>query len=98
MLLIWVFVNVRIEILSRPCDLLTLRFLIIFRISYSSKLIEDNLDSVLKGIAEGNTLFLDKGVHWVAKKSSNRFVFSVKSDIILLFTNNGGIKGILLSS
>ena len=27
----------------------------------------------------------------------NRFVFSVKSDTILLFTNNGGIKGILLS-
>ena len=40
---------------------------------------------------------LDKGVHWVAKKSLNRFAFSVKSDKILLFTNNGGVKGILLT-
>ena len=89
--------NIRIEILSWPCALLTLRFLIIFRISSFSKLIEDNVEWVLKEIAEGNTLLLDKGVHWVAKKSLNRFAFSVKSDTILLFTNNGGIKGILLS-
>ena len=32
-----------------------------------SKLIEDNLDWVLKGIAEANLLLLDKSVHWVAK-------------------------------
>ena len=89
--------NIRIEILSWPCALLTLRFLIIFGISSFSKLMEDNLHWVLKEIAEGNTLLLDKGVHWVAKKSLNRFTFSVKSDTILLFTNNGGIKGILLS-
>ena len=89
--------NICIEILSWTCALLMLRFLIIFRISSFSKLIEDNLDWVLKEIAEGNTLLLDKGVHWVAKKSLNRFAFSVKSDTILLFTNNGGIKGILLS-
>ena len=89
--------NIRIEILSWPCALLTLSFLIIFRISSFSKLIEDNLDWVLKEIAEGNMLLLDKGVHWVAKKLLNRFAFSVKSDTILLFTNNGGIKGILLS-
>ena len=74
-----------------------LRFLIIFRISSFSKLIEDNLDWVLKKIAEGNMVLLDKGVHWVAKKPLNRFAFSVKSDTILLFTNNGGIKGFLLS-
>ena len=34
--------------------------------------------------------------HCVAKKSLNRFAFSVKADTILLFTNNGGIRGILL--
>ena len=76
---------------------INVKVLIIFRISSFSKLIENNLDWVLKEIAEGNTLLLDKGVHWVAKKSLNRFAFSVKSDTILLFTNNGGIKGILLS-
>ena len=74
-----------------------LRFLIIFRISPLSKLIEDNLELSFKKIAESNMLLLDKGVHWVAKKSLSRFSFSVKSDTILLFTNNGGIKGILLS-
>ena len=60
--------NIYIEILSWPCALLTLRFLIIFRISSFSKLIEDNLDWVLKEIAEGNSLLLDNGVqknHWI---------------------------------
>ena len=85
--------NIPIEILSWPCALLTLRFLIISRISSFSKLI-DHLDWVLKEIAEGNTPLLDKGVHWVPKKSLNRFAFSIKSNTILLFTNNGGIKGI----
>ena len=84
--------NIRIEILSWPCALLTLRFLIIFRISSFSKLIEDNLDWVLKEIAEGSMLLLGKGVHWAAKKSLNRFAFSVKSDTILLFTNNEGLR------
>ena len=59
--------NICVEILSWPCALLTLRFQIIFRMSTFSKLIEDNLDWVLKGIAEGNLLLLDKSVHWVAK-------------------------------
>ena len=59
---------------------------------------KDSLDWVLKKKnAEGNMLLPDKGVHWVAKKSLNRFAFFVKSDTILLFTNNGGIKVILLS-
>ena len=59
--------NIRIEI-SWPCALVMLRFLIIFRISSFSKLMEDNLDWVLKEIAEGNSLLLDNGVqknHWI---------------------------------
>ena len=46
----------------------------------------------MKEIAEGSMLLLGKGVHWAAKKSLNRFAFSVKSDTILLFTNNGGLR------
>ena len=90
-------VNICIEILPWPCASSMLRFLIILKISSFSKLIEDNLDWVLKKTAEGNTLMLDKGVHWVAKKSLNRADFSVKSDTLLLFTSNEGIKGIFLS-
>ena len=91
--------NIRIEILSWPCALSMLRFLIIFRMSSFSKLIEDNLDWILKRklLNVTHCCLLDKGVHWGAKKSLNRFGFSVKSDAILLGTINGGIKGILLS-
>ena len=67
------------------------------RISSFSKEIEFNLEWVLKDIVDGKTLILVKDVHWAAKKSLKRFAVVVKSDTILLFTNNGGINGALVS-
>ena len=50
----------------------------------------------LKDFLEGKTLILGIGVHWEAKKLLQRLAFSVKSDTISLFTNRGGINGILV--
>ena len=41
--------------------------------------------------------WVGKAVPCVAKKSLKRFAFFVKSNTILLFTNNGGINGALIS-
>ena len=68
-----------------------------FWLSSPSKEIEFNLEWVLKDIVNGKTLLLVKGVDCVAKKSLKRFSFFLKSNLTLLFTNNGGINGTLVS-
>ena len=42
----------------------------------------------------GNTVDLDTGVHWEAKKELNRLAFSLKSDVTLPLWKIGGIIGI----
>ena len=85
--------SILIEISSWPCALFTFKFLIL-RKSSLLNLIIVNLLSVIKCLQEGKTLLLEIVVHW-EEKNIERLVFSVKSDIILLFTNRGGIKGTL---
>ena len=51
---------------------------------------------VLQDFTEGNTLLLLIAMLWEAKKSLKKLVFSVTSNTILLFTNRGGINGILV--
>ena len=88
--------NICTEMSSWPCAL-TVKFLIILRISSFSKEIEFTPEWVLQDITDSKTLLLVKGVHWVPKKPLKRFNFFVKSDAILLLTNNGETYGTLVS-
>ena len=45
-------------------------------------------------LMSGNTVDLDTGVHWEAKKELNRLAFSLKSDVTLPLWKIGEIIGI----
>ena len=87
----------RIEISSWPWALFWSKDLIILIISSTQNSKNESVSLVSKFIFTGSLLPLDIGVHYLAKKSLNRFALSKKSVTSFLSASSGGMCGILLS-
>ena len=87
--------TIRIDMLSHPCALSTVRFFVIKFISSPVKVIFSTLLLALNS-KEGSWLLLITGVHLGAKYELKSSVYSAKFETTLSLTRIDGVMNILL--